>query len=141
MTLHDCKILPEHFNNVLAGLKSFEVRKDDRDPPYHPGDELMLREWTDGVFTGRWIRADVLLVLRSEYCKPGYCTMSIVPTAAGGCRFTRFQAIKAASTPEDLVLLLNANERHFCPHAYGKKPDTCEKPCGACIADWLKEEI
>lgn len=138
---HDCKILPEHFNNVLAGLKGFEVRKDDRDPPYAPGDKLTLREWTDGVYTGRWIKADVLLVLRSEYCRPGYCTMSIVPTEAGGCRFTRFQAIKAAITPEDLVLLLNANERHFCPRAYDRKPDACERPCGACITEWLNEEI
>lgn len=139
--LHDCKILPEHFNNVLAGLKPFEIRKDDRDPPYLPGDKLVLREWTDGVYTGRWIKADVLLVLRSEYCRPGYCTMSITPTEAGGCHFTRFQAIKAAATPEDLVLLLNANERHFCPRAYGTKPDTCERSCGACIIEWLNEEV
>lgn len=34
--LHECKILPEHFNNILAGLKSFEIRKDDRDPPTSP---------------------------------------------------------------------------------------------------------
>lgn len=141
MMTHDCKTLPEHFNNVLAGLKPFEIRIDDRDPPYTPGDELMLREWTGGAYTGRRIRADVMLVLRSEYCKPGYCTMSITPTAAGGCHFTRFQAIKAAATPEDLVLILNANERHFCPLGHIRKQSTCEQPCGACITEWLNGEM
>lgn len=40
---HECKILPEHFNNILAGLKSFEVRKDDREPPY-PYDAVIRME-------------------------------------------------------------------------------------------------
>ncbi|WP_195985349.1 DUF3850 domain-containing protein [Clostridium sp. D33t1_170424_F3] len=139
--LHDCKILPEHFNNVLEGLKSFEIRNDDRNPPYRPGDELMLREWSDGAYTGRWLRADVPLVLRGEYCRPGYCTMSIHLKSAGGLRLTRFQALKMAATPEDIAIILNANERRFCPHAYDRKQDDCDKACGACIVGWLDELV
>lgn len=139
--LHDCKILPEHFNNILAGLKSFEIRKDDRDPPYHPGDELMLREWSDGAYTGRWVRAEVPLVLRSEFCRPGYCTMSIYPTVTVGARLTRFQTLKAAVCPEDVALLLNTNKRRFCPCAYDRKQKGCDKACWTCVLDWLNAEI
>lgn len=135
---HECKILPEHFNNILAGLKSFEVRKDDREPPYMAGDSLLLREWDEGIYTGRWIKADIPLVLRGEYCKPGYCTMSIVPISAGGCRFTRFQAIKALSCADDLALLLS--EKGFCPFAHEKGQGACEKTCRNCVLDWLMEE-
>lgn len=135
---HECKILPEHFNNILAGLKSFEVRKDDREPPYMAGESLLLREWDEGIYTGRWIKADISLVLRGEYCKPGYCTMSIAPISAGGCRFTRFQAIKALSCADDLALLLS--EKGFCPFAHEKGQEVCEKTCRNCILDWLMEE-
>jgi len=53
---------------------------------------------------------------------------------------TRFDMIKACSTPEEMVIILNANARRFCPKEYDKKPDACCVPCGTCIANWLKEE-
>lgn len=89
MKIHDCKILPEHFENVLAGLKPFKIMAVDRDPPYAFGDELMLREWTVGGYTGRGIIVDVLIVLRGEYCKPGYCVMGIAPKAVGARGMTK----------------------------------------------------
>lgn len=67
--------------------------------------------------------------------------MSIYPTATGGAPFTRFQALKAAASPEDVVLLLNADARRFCPHAYDRTQDECDKTCGACIVGWLNEQV
>lgn len=40
----------------------------------------------------------------------------------------------------NMVLLLNGNERRFCPKAYvDAKPDECKEPCGRCIVQWLEE--
>jgi ASC-1-like (ASCH) protein len=40
---HDLKILPQYFEEVYNGNKTFEIRKNDRD--FKVGDILMLREW------------------------------------------------------------------------------------------------
>ncbi len=73
---HVLKILPEWFETVVSGEKTFEVRKDDRN--YQPNDVLHLREF-DGVrYIGRSCLVDVRFVLRNEYCREGYCIMSIV---------------------------------------------------------------
>lgn len=74
--LHDLKIAPEWFETVKSGVKTFEVRKDDRD--FKPNDVLLLREFDGTKYTGRQLKADVRFVLRGEYCREGYCIMSIV---------------------------------------------------------------
>ena len=73
--LHDLKILPEWFNAVISGVKTFEIRKDDRN--FQPRDVLLLREWDGTAYTGRTCKADVTMVLRGEYCREGHCTMAI----------------------------------------------------------------
>lgn len=75
--VHELKILPEYYEPVKKGIKTFEVRKDDREPRFTPGDRLMLREFDGTKYTGRYLVADVLYVLRNEYCKDGYAIMSI----------------------------------------------------------------
>ena len=75
---HELKILPEYFEAIISGKKKFEVRIDDRN--YEAGDELILREINrdyEGSYTGRRIRVNVTYVYRGEYCKRGYCIMSI----------------------------------------------------------------
>lgn len=72
---HDLKILPEWFNAVISGVKTFEIRRDDRN--FQPRDVLLLREWDGKAYTGRTCKADVTMVLRGEYCRAGYCTMAI----------------------------------------------------------------
>lgn len=41
--IHDLKTAPEHFAAILSGLKTAELRKDDRN--FAVGDTLLLREW------------------------------------------------------------------------------------------------
>jgi hypothetical protein len=74
---HELKILPEYYDAVEAGIKTFEIRKNDRD--YKVGDFLRLREWVAGSwYTGREITKQVVYIVDNpEYCKSGYIVMGI----------------------------------------------------------------
>ena len=49
---HELKILPEYFEALASGTKTFEIVLNDRE--YKVGDLLILREWTPLFFyTGR----------------------------------------------------------------------------------------
>lgn len=70
MTIHELKIRPGYYDAVVYGIKTFEVRMDDRG--FKVGDSLHLREVEgmseDGVpdYSGRSCDAVVTYVLRSE---------------------------------------------------------------------------
>lgn len=73
---HELKILPQFFEAVLSGAKTFEVRKDDR--PYKVGDTLVLKETAAHGFSGREKAAKVTYILRdNNYVKEGFCIMGI----------------------------------------------------------------
>lgn len=73
---HKLKILPEYFEAVKSGSKTFEVRRDDRG--FQAGDTLFLQEYENGEYTGAGLKVIVTHVLRdTEYCKEGYCIMGI----------------------------------------------------------------
>lgn len=59
---HDLKIWPAHYENKLAGLKPWELRKNDR--PFSVGDTMILREWNpmSGRYTGRAMTVKILLI-------------------------------------------------------------------------------
>lgn len=69
MTIHDLKSWPEFYEAVSTGLKTFELRQNDRG--YRVGDVLRLREWDPGpsfsrdggAFTGRECRRRVVYIL------------------------------------------------------------------------------
>lgn len=60
---HELKTWPEYFDLVWRGLKTFEVRKNDRH--FEDGDSVLLREWsvTNG-YSGREIMVTILYVFR-----------------------------------------------------------------------------
>jgi len=43
MKIHDLKIWPVYFEEILEGRKTFEIRLNDRQ--YHTGEKVLLREW------------------------------------------------------------------------------------------------
>ena len=78
MKKHELKILPKHFQEVWDGIKTFELRKNDRN--YQRGDILVLREWNGKEYTGSCIAVRVTHILKDcpEYgLADGYCILSI----------------------------------------------------------------
>nr|DAN03186.1 MAG TPA: activating signal cointegrator [Caudoviricetes sp.] len=74
--IHDLKILPAYFNSVAKGLKTFEVRFDDRD--YMVGDLLLLREWSNEIYTGRRVMVEITCILKGfEGLKDGWAVLGI----------------------------------------------------------------
>lgn len=68
MTEHRLKSWPESFDPVHQGIKTFELRRNDRG--YQPGDILILMEWEppsgsvgEGRYTGRECRRRVSYVM------------------------------------------------------------------------------
>ena len=60
--VHDLKILPPFFEEVIAGRKTFEMRFDDRG--YAVGDIVLLHEWEHGQYSGRRVSAKITYILR-----------------------------------------------------------------------------
>lgn len=52
---HELKSEPQYFQPVWVGVKTFEIRQDDR--PFQPFDEVVLQEWepSEKEYTGREI--------------------------------------------------------------------------------------
>jgi len=63
MKIHDLKCWPDFFQAIWDGLKTFEIRKNDRD--YQAGDILIDREYIKrtNTYTGRIIEAEVTYLL------------------------------------------------------------------------------
>jgi uncharacterized protein with von Willebrand factor type A (vWA) domain len=63
--IHHLKTWPEHFRAIAAGIKTFELRDNDRN--FEIGDELILQEWNQKTesFTGDEIKADIIYILRN----------------------------------------------------------------------------
>jgi hypothetical protein len=77
MKTHELKVVPEFFDAIDRGDKTFESRFDDRG--FEVGDSLHLREWTaDGGYTGRAITEGVAYILRGEQwgVMPGFACMA-----------------------------------------------------------------
>jgi len=74
---HYLKTVNPFFADVYHGVKTFEVRFDDRN--FQVGDVLHLQEFRPPeTYTGREIRANVIYILDdARYCKEGYVVMGI----------------------------------------------------------------
>lgn len=72
------KILPFYFEDVKAGKKNFEIRKDEDD--IQVGDTLILCEWDGTHYTGRELSRKVKYVLRNvpQYgLQDGFCIIGL----------------------------------------------------------------
>lgn len=75
--IHELKILPEYFEEVLAGKKVSEVRKNDRD--FKVGDTIILKEWDGNDYTGQEIKGTITYILSDfEGLKEGYVLLDII---------------------------------------------------------------
>lgn len=83
MKLHELKILPQYFSEVISGNKRFEIRKNDRN--FKEGDSVKLREFNGKDYTGHYIKARIGYVLNggSYGLDKDYCVFSIIITSHG----------------------------------------------------------
>lgn len=84
MAEHDLKVWPECFEAIVAGIKTFEVRKNDRN--YQVGDVLQLREYAPGPdeYTGRETKCTVSYIVSGDKpqgyafgVRPGFVVMAL----------------------------------------------------------------
>lgn len=71
---HELKILPDYFDDVKNGIKTFEIRKNDRG--YQVGDSLILQEFQNDSYTGKELQAIVRYMTDYEQ-KENYVVMAI----------------------------------------------------------------
>jgi hypothetical protein len=81
VTTHELKSWPEFFNEILAGRRTHELRRDDRG--YDVGDTLRLCEYlpTEDKFTGR--TTDVVVTSLTSAERP--CAVSDAGLSEGFC--------------------------------------------------------
>jgi hypothetical protein len=74
--IHKLKTLPVYFCDIAIGVKTFEVRRNDRD--YAVDDVLLLQEWEDGQYTGREHCMRVTYIIQGVCgLPPDICVMGI----------------------------------------------------------------
>lgn len=78
MTVHELKIEPQYFAPVIEGIKTFEIRKDDRG--YKCGDLLHLKEFDGEVFTGKSVIMEVTYTTYYNQVQ-GYAVLAINPAS------------------------------------------------------------
>ena len=75
--MHNLKTIPPYFEQVRFGIKTFELRKDDRE--FCVDDLLHLMEYKDNAFTGEAVTVEITHILRDAPqfgLMPGYCIIS-----------------------------------------------------------------
>lgn len=76
---HFLKTDTKPFEHVARGVKTFEIRVNDRD--FFPGDYLVLCEWngTEESYTGRFLIRQISFMIQGEYGLPAnLCVMGLV---------------------------------------------------------------
>lgn len=73
---HQIRLASSYYDDVAAGRRTFELRKNDRH--YKIGDTLEMLEFKDGRNTGRTICAEVTYILEDHTgLEDGYCILAI----------------------------------------------------------------
>ncbi|ENY8534711.1 DUF3850 domain-containing protein [Clostridioides difficile] len=74
--IHELKILPQYFKEVVNGREIFEVRKNDRN--FKKGDLLILQEFDGREYTGLETRKEITYVLDdSRYLQDEYVVLGM----------------------------------------------------------------
>ena len=77
--IHDLKVWPEYFVDIVSGLKMFEIRRNDRGFKVH--DVLRFREWdpTTKSYSMRAVDRVVIYIFEGGTfgVEHGYCVMGI----------------------------------------------------------------
>ncbi len=61
-TVHELKIEKRFFDDILIGVKRFELRRNDRN--FCVGDTVILKEFLKGGFTGRLLKVHIIYLLK-----------------------------------------------------------------------------
>lgn len=78
---HELKCWPTFYRELVAGTKTFELRRNDRN--YQKGDILMIYEWNDATqqytMTSPTLRFECTHIMHGPGfgLEPGWCCMSI----------------------------------------------------------------
>lgn len=78
ITTHHVKSWPEFYKAIKLGLKTFDLRKNDRG--YEPGHFIVFEEFRPGVgeFTGQKTTRRIVYILREfDGLMPGYCILGL----------------------------------------------------------------
>ena len=86
MTIHKLKLNAVYYDDSASGIKTFEIRNNDRN--FKVGDILELREWIHssfedkGIYTGaaRW-KVITYILDDEEYLHDGYVCLAVSPIA------------------------------------------------------------
>ena len=113
-TLHRLKVLPTHFEGIVAGEKTFDVRLDD--PGYQAGDHVLLREWDPDVEcacreTSRFhLEGCARYTSRERFARIGWVTASTpkVGSADGGWNGNGFVVFSLCDVVEPVEQLIDA---------------------------------
>lgn len=77
--IHQLKTWPEYFDSIINGVKTFELRKNDRD--YQVDDYLLLKRYDPigQCYTGDEVKVRITYILNggSFGLKKRYCVMGI----------------------------------------------------------------
>ena len=68
--LHRIKIHPEFYQAVIEDRKPFEIRLNDRD--YKVNDDVILNEYANGEYTGRFCAVTITEIFDVSFIMPGY---------------------------------------------------------------------
>jgi hypothetical protein len=82
---HALKTWPEFYAPIASGLKTFELRKDDR--PFTLGDTVLLQEYNPETeqYTGKELKFEIGFILRDAVkmgLKPGFCILGLISKEA-----------------------------------------------------------
>lgn len=151
--IHYLKILPEYFEAVRNGIKTFEIRKDDRGYKLH--EQLVLREWDGYRYSGRELcaRIDYILNDTAPGIRKGYKVLGISLSESNTARTNgdRVRELIRKSSDKEIAMQYTylMPPEAFCEMLRtGRQIFECPKqefvddisPCQMCIMKWLGQE-